>query len=194
MVMSLISPAILPICPMRLSSDCTLLAERSTTLRIDWVFSRALLITASMACFMSSAVIDACWISPSCSSTNCSMLRIASATEVEVLHASLLCTSICALVCPTLCEALITSPTMPSRLSMKLLIQRPMSPVSSFAKRLRSRRWLRLPPPSAMVRITPVISPMRRANLRGPKAANSRLNSTSRPRLSRSSTLCSSPL
>ncbi|MCY1314271.1 hypothetical protein D9M70_648930 [compost metagenome] len=65
-VMSLMRLTISSICVIWLSSDCTLCAERSTTSRIDWVPRRtdskrswARDTTSSMACFISSAVIDA---------------------------------------------------------------------------------------------------------------------------------------
>ena len=193
-VTSLISETMLPICPMRLSSDCTLPAERSTTSRIAWVLSRALPITASIARCISSAVSEACWISPSCASTMRSISPIAPVIASEVAQASALRPSICSLVCPTAWEAPITSPTVLSRLSMKLLIQRAMSPVSSLLIRLPSRRWLRLPPPSAMPRITPVISSRRRARRRGPKVTNSRLDSASRPTSSSSRVPSGRPL
>ncbi|MNT72348.1 hypothetical protein D3C72_2109370 [compost metagenome] len=64
----------------------------------------------------------------------------ASATSVDVTPASWLRPSIIWLVVPTLLLAFTTCPTTESRLSMKLLIQRPISPVSSLAMRLMSRR------------------------------------------------------
>ncbi|MNJ61696.1 hypothetical protein D3C77_575010 [compost metagenome] len=64
-----------------------------------------------------------------------------------------------------------TWPTIPSKLSMKLLIQRPISPASSLPRRVLSRRWRKLPSPSARVRISSVISCMRAANRAGPKRA-----------------------
>ncbi|MCY1536569.1 hypothetical protein D9M68_720290 [compost metagenome] len=91
MVMSLISPTISSILAIWLSRDCTLWAERSTTSRIDWVPRRtdsnrfwARDTTSSIARFISSAVIEAWLISPSCSSTSISIACTASATWLLV--------------------------------------------------------------------------------------------------------------
>ncbi|MCY1304195.1 hypothetical protein D9M68_720280 [compost metagenome] len=87
-----------------------------------------------------------------------------------------------------------TLPTMPSKLSMKLLIQRPMSPVSSFDMREVSRRWRKLPSPSAMVRTSSVISCRRAARRRGPKLRKYKAPQPSRPACSRYSQSSGRPL
>ncbi|MNR42326.1 hypothetical protein D3C85_1608320 [compost metagenome] len=122
------------------------------------------------------------------------MRWMASATSLEVELAAWLRSSIMSLVWPTVCEALMTWPTTASRLSMKLLIQRPMSPLSSLAMVAVSRRWRRLPSPSAMVRTTSVIAFKRVARRRGPRAQNSAVASSMLAPWVASTQNCSSPL
>ncbi|MNE80648.1 hypothetical protein D3C80_1772370 [compost metagenome] len=83
---------------------------------------------------------------------------------------------------------------MPSRLSIKLLIQRPMSPVSSDTRRRLSRRWRRLPSPSAMVRITSVMPVIRVARRFGPKVAKHQAPASNMPPSTRSNAQSGRPL
>ncbi|MCY1414010.1 hypothetical protein D9M71_294490 [compost metagenome] len=181
-MISLINPVMLSISTMRLSSRCTLDDDRATTSRIDWVpactawyCARARLTTSSMACFICSALTEACCSSPSCSSMMIIIWCTASATSAELTLASWLRPSIIWLVLPTVRLALTTCPTTVSRRSMKLLIQRAMSPLSSLAKVLVSRRWRRLPSPSAMVHST-LLMPFNLAARRlGPSMPNNKV-------------------